>query len=829
MTDEPASCSIVTVLFADICAFTSRCRDLSPEASVTLANRYFERLASPVYEAGGSIDKYIGDALMAVFPGSIVRAAQAALEMRHEANRLGREAEAGLSVRIGLHTGLVARAPVGDSRFRPMTVMGDTVNLARRIESLAEPGTILVSTATRRALGDRMRFRSCGPATVKGFSVPVGLHELEGPGTGRGRDVIGREAELLELSDLWQEVQAGGSRAICLVGPPGIGKRTLFEAWLDRACLRPVRLDDGPCWTDGRRHACWVDLSTDVDVWDRLARRHAAGGWMIVASARGREWEAPFQRLPFRRLEVCPLDDGASRELLARSGRPVAPGSDGRLLELACGNPLALVELARSRDHAPGLELVSRLQHRTGRLAEECRTWLERFMLRVGPVPDAWLADPHLQSALRTLLEEGLMRLDADRLPEVLPFVSSALLRDMPSDRKQRVHAWLATFRSSEGGHEAFVAWHWIHAGRPLEALNWLDRLLGVPGPREVAWLATALEESTRGMRRMLERIEGLPERLARLALRTGSVSRARRWLARARPRTGSVRLLEAEIRMAEGNLSRASRLLRGTRSGELDAERGRKAIELACWLAIRQGHPAEAIARAHRRTGDDATGDLHGLCGIAHARIGEYAEAIAHHRAALLLRSRLGNRAGQVASLNNLGMVARERQCLEEARSWYERAANLSRRGADPRPGPGLLANLGDLAMRSGEFGLARIRLEAALEGFARSGDVIGVGSSWCALGELLRRQGCLDDAARNLHRGRQILEGMGCGEWKVETCMALGDLARDRGMPVVARRWWREGLVAARQTGRREQERTLRARMSSRRSRSGASGVTA
>ena len=808
--------SIATVLFADICDFTAHCRGLPPEDAVALANQYFETLASPVYANGGVIDKYIGDALMAVFPGSALRAARAALEMRTLARDLGRTHHARLGVRIGMHTGPVARAEIGDTRHRPWTVMGDTVNLARRIEAQARPGGILVSTATRRALEGHMLCLELPSTRIKGFDVPVGLHELMDVAHRGDRPVVGRERELEILDRFWHDVKMGTPRAICLVGPPGMGKRALFEAWRHRRGLRAVRIGSEICWSDGTCKIWWLDTPAIDDQLALARERHQAGGWMLLVPARGYQWEKLFTLLPFQRLDLPPLDaDSAGRLLDMLPGTDKSRRREG-LLDRAAGNPMALVEMGGSLSGDLPIGLICRVQLHIDTLPDRARTWLGRFAVWQGPISGRHLPDDEARSQARLLMEDGLMRSPEWDSLEVVPYVRQCLnASESPSTRKAH-HEWAARERERIDENPELVVWHWFLAGRPDEALSWLDRTLTESPISAMHWLSEALEHPAGGIWPGSPDVPGLGLRLARLAHLSSHPRRARYWIGKARPRDGAVRLLDAEVRLASGDLSSASRTLAAARRSGLSTEMTRRAIELEAWIALRQGQPSRVITLLHTRAENlDTDGRLHGLCGIAHTRRGEYEDARQHHRRALHIRQNRGDRPGMVASMSNLGMVAREREDHREAHLWYDRAMSLLDREVATHARASLMANLGDLAMAEGDLIIAEARIEQSRRWFAQLGDVIGVGSCWCALGEVYRRRGCLDHAATVLHRGRRLLDGAGSREWRIETWTALGDVAWQRGARAIARRWWRDAKEEARRTGRTDRARKLDQRL--------------
>ena len=178
----------ITVLFADIRGFTSLSERENPERVVRLLNRYFTAMTEIIFEHGGTLDKYIGDGLMALFgaptttPNDAINAAKAAVAMQRKINTLNGELVAeGLTpvtVGIGLHTGDALIGYIGSERRSEYTAIGDTVNLAARLEANARGGQILLSEATAKAIGNAFPLVAHEPLQVRNRVQPVSLFEL---------------------------------------------------------------------------------------------------------------------------------------------------------------------------------------------------------------------------------------------------------------------------------------------------------------------------------------------------------------------------------------------------------------------------------------------------------------------------------------------------------------------------------------------------------------------------------------------------------------------------------------------------------------------------
>jgi len=237
----------VTVVFADIVGSTSLVEELEPESLRWVMDRYFESMREVVERHGGTVEKFIGDAVMAVFgipvlhEDDALRAVRASAEMREALARLNAEFESALGaeirMRVGVETGeVVAGDPVGGQAF----ATGDAVNLAARLEEAAQPGEILVGASTQRLVRDAATVERVGPIALKGRSADVTAFRLVaiGPdprGTSRRLEsrFVGREAELKRLSEAFVGVLTERScRLVTVIGGAGIGKSRLVDEFL---------------------------------------------------------------------------------------------------------------------------------------------------------------------------------------------------------------------------------------------------------------------------------------------------------------------------------------------------------------------------------------------------------------------------------------------------------------------------------------------------------------------------------------------------------------------------------------------------------------------
>jgi class 3 adenylate cyclase/tetratricopeptide (TPR) repeat protein len=235
---------LVSVLFADLVGFTTLSELRDPEEVRELLSRYFDRCRALIERYGGGVEKFIGDAVMAVWGTPVAReddaerAVRAALALTQAVAALGEEVGMPeLRVRVGVLTGSAAVDLTAEGEGM---VLGDTVNTASRLQSLASPGTVLVDDVTRRASEAAIAYEDFGTHDVKGREQAVhawtALRVVGGVGGARrshGLEApfVGRRAELAHVISVWEDsVGAGVARRVTLVGDAGSGKsRLLWE------------------------------------------------------------------------------------------------------------------------------------------------------------------------------------------------------------------------------------------------------------------------------------------------------------------------------------------------------------------------------------------------------------------------------------------------------------------------------------------------------------------------------------------------------------------------------------------------------------------------
>jgi class 3 adenylate cyclase len=283
----------VTVLFADLSGFTTISERSDPELIRDFQTDLFRELARLIYQYEGFVEKFVGDAILAVFGAPVAheddpeRALRVALAMRERIAVLNRRWSERLGARVTLHigvnTGLVVAGKIGsdlDSDGGAYAVSGDTVNSAARLQNAAQPGQILVSRTTYRLAQEAFTFQALEPVQVKNRREPLDVYELTRarylPGKMRGvrelgQSFVGREAVLAQLEAVITSLGEGESaRTVLITGEAGLGKSRLVAElckstrdrvlWLEGRCFAHTQmLPYGPFLDMLRRDAGILD------------------------------------------------------------------------------------------------------------------------------------------------------------------------------------------------------------------------------------------------------------------------------------------------------------------------------------------------------------------------------------------------------------------------------------------------------------------------------------------------------------------------------------------------------------------------------------------
>jgi class 3 adenylate cyclase/tetratricopeptide (TPR) repeat protein len=260
----------VTIVFCDLVGSTSLGERLDPESVRRAISRYFDEARVAIERHGGTVEKFIGDAVMSVFgiprlhEDDALRAVRAAAELRDAVQALGDELEAELGVRIEARIGVATGEVVaGDPASGQAFVTGDVVNVAARLEQAAGPGEVLVGERTLELVREAVRAEPAGPLALKGKSEPVTAWQLlDVTGTAAvrrslGSPFVGRARELDALSGALERAVESRSCQLCtIVAPPGVGKSRVAEEFTRRVA-DACRVVVGRCLPYGEGITYW--------------------------------------------------------------------------------------------------------------------------------------------------------------------------------------------------------------------------------------------------------------------------------------------------------------------------------------------------------------------------------------------------------------------------------------------------------------------------------------------------------------------------------------------------------------------------------------------
>jgi predicted ATPase/class 3 adenylate cyclase len=253
-----------SVLFCDLVGSTSIAEGLDPEEYRELLEPYLELAFEEVYRFEGVVNQLSGDGLMALFGAPISyeddseRAVRAALAIQLALSKLNeRSRGVELTARIGIHTGMVVVGTVGNDLKMDYTAIGDTTNLAARLQALATPGSILISDATHRFVRDRFDTRPQGPFEVKGKREPIEAYEVLGlseeltPMSIAGSEgltpLVGRDEQLAQLISCYERSRGRLGQVVAVVGSAGSGKSRLVYEFKQSLQNEPLTLFEARC------------------------------------------------------------------------------------------------------------------------------------------------------------------------------------------------------------------------------------------------------------------------------------------------------------------------------------------------------------------------------------------------------------------------------------------------------------------------------------------------------------------------------------------------------------------------------------------------------
>ncbi|MBI3756512.1 MAG: AAA family ATPase [Deltaproteobacteria bacterium] len=263
----------LTVMFCDLVGSTALSEQLDPEDLRKVVRAYQETCTTVIRRYDGHLAQYLGDGLLVYFGYPVAheddaqRAVRTGLEIvsalqslsspspfqgegRSEGNATTQPLESphssplpqgarGLQVRIGIHTGLVVIGEIGSSEKCEILALGETPNIAARLQGLAEPDTVAISAVTQRLVAGLFESQDLGPQTLKGFSIPLSVYQVKRESTTQSRfeaavskgltPLVGREEELGLLRRRWEQAKTGEGQVVLLSGEPGIGKSRLVQ------------------------------------------------------------------------------------------------------------------------------------------------------------------------------------------------------------------------------------------------------------------------------------------------------------------------------------------------------------------------------------------------------------------------------------------------------------------------------------------------------------------------------------------------------------------------------------------------------------------------
>ena len=257
----------LTVMFCDLVGFTALSEQIDPEDLHEVMRTYLDVCSKVVSRFEGHIAKYLGDGILVYFgyplahEDDVQRAVRAGLEIVgaiHELPQQNTRLQIPLQVRIGIHTGLVViRGMRVENMLESVSIVGETPNIAAGLLSVAEPNTVLISSATHRLVEGLFEYHYLGLHTLKGFSTPLDVYRVLHEGSIRSRfdvaitkgltPMVGREREVELLLECWTEVEGGVGQVVLINGEPGIGKSRLVQALKEQLAERPYVKIESRC------------------------------------------------------------------------------------------------------------------------------------------------------------------------------------------------------------------------------------------------------------------------------------------------------------------------------------------------------------------------------------------------------------------------------------------------------------------------------------------------------------------------------------------------------------------------------------------------------
>ena len=460
----------LTVMFCDLVGSTALAARLDPEDMREIIGAYHHCCADLITKAGGFVAKYMGDGVLVYFgypqahEHDAERALQAGLALVEAVGRLNTAAGVPLQVRVGIATGLVVVGDlIGAGAAQEQAVVGETPNLAARLQALAEPNTVVIAEGTRRLLGDLFELRDLGPKDLKGIAGPVRAwaalrassmaSRFDALHTAGLTALVGREEEFERLLRCWSRTKTGQGQVVLVSGEAGIGKSRLTAALLER--LASERTDGIPLFVEemtkavleagsegAARHtvsavpspALAVPASLHASLMARLDRLGPAKEAAQIGSAIGREFSHALLAAVALKPEgelASALDRLVQAGLLFLQG---APPLASYLFKHALVQDAAYGTLLREPRRALHARIAQALESQFAETAESLPEVLARHFAEAGNVEKAavlW-GKAGQRSAQRSALVEA-----AEQLKRALNLIKS--LPGTPALRREEI------------------------------------------------------------------------------------------------------------------------------------------------------------------------------------------------------------------------------------------------------------------------------------------------------------------------------------------------------------------------------------------------------
>ena len=319
-TDEPSPIVFphaerrqLTVMFCDLVGSTALSARLDPEDMQELLRAYQSKVSDVVSGFGGYISKFLGDGVLVYFgypqahEDDSERAIRAGLSLARGIGQLNKAGGEPLNVRVGIATGLVVVGElIGSGEAQERGVAGETPNLAARLQSLAEPGAVIIADGTRRLVGDLFELSELAPSALKGFAELVRAWRVLGEGHAETRfealhgtrltPLVGRGEEIDLVLSRWQQAKEGSGQVVLISGEPGIGKSRLVLSLRERLHDEPKATVSYACSPHTSTALSFRSLRNPkgrLDLRQLIPRRRALAG--LIRSC-GRRWRNAAMR-----------------------------------------------------------------------------------------------------------------------------------------------------------------------------------------------------------------------------------------------------------------------------------------------------------------------------------------------------------------------------------------------------------------------------------------------------------------------------------------------------------------------------------------------------